>query len=392
MRIIVSGYIGTFCISGITWHYVQYPVGLQLLGHDVYYLEDTLSEVYVIDSEYKWGDPTPVVNYLEKTMNFFGLTDRWAYRDGVSGKSFGLSEKKLQKICSSADMIISVSNSLYLREEYMNIPVRILIDTDPMFTQTPNLKKGGSNEQVKSSLSNYTHLFSFGENIMSGDAMVPTHGLQWLPTRQPVCLKYWQSSGNTDESAAGSGAFTTIMNLASRNEIIYNNERWGQKDIELKKIVELPERFSEVPFEMAVAGSANEDLNHNWLRDKGWQLSKDLNCINNSMTYYVDYIKNSFAEFSVAKEAYVKAKTGWFSDRSACYLASGKPVVVQDTQWSKNIPSGKGLLSFTSLDSALEAVKEVSNDYKTHSIAAKEIANEYFDSGKVLAQMLEKLS
>jgi hypothetical protein len=392
MKIIVSGYIGTFCISGITWHYVQYPVGLQLLGHDVYYLEDTLSEVHVIDSQYKWGDPTPVVNYLDKTMNYFGLTNRWVYRDGVSGKCFGLSQKRLEEICSSADMIISVSNSVYLREEYMNIPIRILIDTDPMFTQTPNILKGGSNEQVKSALSNYTHLFSFGQNIMSADAKVPTHGFQWLPTRQPVCLKYWQNSTNTSNRKPGSNAFTTIMNLASRIKINYNNEEWGQKDVELEKIVELPERFLDVPFEMAVAGCVKDDLDHRWLTDKGWQLSTDLKCINDSMGYYVDFIKNSFGEFSVAKEAYVKANTGWFSDRSACYLASGKPVVVQDTKWSKSIPSGKGLLSFTCLDSALEAVREVTGNHKAHSTAAIEIANEYFDSAKVLSHMLKELS
>ena len=139
---------------------------------------------------------------------------------------------------------------------------------------------------------------------------------------------------------------------------------------------------------MVVSGAVNRD----GLKNKGWHLSNNLAEINNSIYTYRDYIKNSFAEFSVAKETYVKANTGWFSDRSACYLAAGRPVIVQETQWSKFIPSGKGVLAFTSLESAFDAVIDVANNYKVHCAAAKEIAHEYFDSGKVLSEMISRLS
>ena len=128
------------------------------------------------------------------------------------------------------------------------------------------------------------------------------------------------------------------------------------------------------------------------LKNNGWHLSNNLSEINNSIYTYRDYIKNSLAEFSVAKETYVKANTGWFSDRSACYLAAGRPAIVQETQWSKYIPSGRGVLAFSSLETARDAVIEVTKNYKAHSAAAKEIANEYFDSSKVLSEMISKLT
>ena len=381
MRIIVSGFIGTFCLSGITWHYAQYPLGLHLLGHDVYYIEDTSGYICYSHPDYEWGDPTPVVDYISKAMDFFGLKERWAFRDGITGKCFGLSEKKVLEICSTADVLISVSNSMSPRHEYLKIPVRVLIDTDPMFTQVPI-------DIATFILSIFTHHFTFGTNMMCEDSKVPDLKYQWHTTRQPVCLQYWQKPDNRQLNGKQREVFTTIMNLTPKEKFIYNNEEWGQKDVELEKIINLPNQIPEVIFEIVAAGSVKADE----LKKKGWHLSDNLTGINNSITSYMDYIKNSFAEFSVAKETYVKARTGWFSDRSACYLAAGRPVILQDTQWSRSIPSGRGVLSFTSAESAVEAVREVANNYNVHSTAAKEIANEYFDSSKVLSEMISKLT
>ncbi len=381
MRIIVSGFIGTFCISGITWHYAQYPVGLQLLGHDVYYIEDTCGVYNYHDPAYEWDDPTPVVDYISKSMDFFGLNKRWAYRDENSKKWFGLSEKKIFELCSTADAIISVSNSIYFRDEYMKIPVRVLVDTDPMFTQIPI-------EIAKASLSKFTHHFSFGANILEQDSKVPPLDFLWRTTRQPVCLKFWENTISANSDLDKKQLLTTIMNLSPKHKLIYENEEYGQKDVELEKIIDLPKELPEVTFEMVMSGSVDAGR----LKKKGWHLSNNLSEMNNSIYAYRDYIKNSLAEFSVAKETYVKANTGWFSDRSACYLAAGRPAIVQETQWSKYIPSGKGVLAFSSLETARDAVIEVTKNYKAHSIAAKEIANDYFDSSKVLSNMISQLS
>jgi hypothetical protein len=361
-----------------------------MLGHDVYYIEDTNGVNCFYDPAYEWGDPAPVINYLERTMDFFGLNGRWAYRDGASGKCFGLSQNKIEEICSTADVLISVSNSIYLRDEYRKIPVRVLIDTDPMFTQTPSKDKQASFNDVTRSLSDYTHHFSFGENIMAADSKVPAHGINWLPTRQPVCLQYWKNKGR-DKFENVPAVFTTIMNLASKNKIVFDNEEWGQKDIELEKIIELPHLIPSVNFEMVASGEAKGDPEHGWLKDSGWILSGKLSQINNDINIYKDYIKNSYGEFSVAKETYVKAHTGWFSDRSACYLAAGRPVILQETGWSHHLPAGKGLLNFTTLQSAADSVREIISDHEGHSRAAAEIAGEYFESNKVLTSLLDKL-
>lgn len=385
MRIIVGGFIGSFCISGITWHYAQYVAGLHLLGHDVYYIEDTCGVNAYQHPDYEWGDPTPVVNYLSGTMDFFGLSNRWAFRDAITGKCFGLSEKKVLEICETADAIISVSNAVYLRDEYLKIPIRVLVDTDPMFTQLPV-------EVAKVSLSNFTHHFTFGTNMLNDDSCIPTLGFQWLTTRQPICMEYWKNHGVESGEYIREKKFTTIMNLSSKSKLVYENVEYGQKDVELEKIVDLPLIVPEVIFEMCIAGASSKYPDHNWLVKKGWNLSNNLPELNDRIHLYNAYIKNSDAEFSVAKETYVKAKTGWFSDRSACYLAAGRPAIVQETQWSKFIPSGKGLISFTSIESAAEAVNEVSGNYKPHSRTAKDIAHEYFDSMKVLSDLVNQLN
>jgi hypothetical protein len=361
---------------------------LHLLGHDVYYIEDTLGYYCHYDSNYAWDDPAPIINYLKETMDYFGLKDRWVYRDAISGKCFGLSEEKLKGICATADVFINISNSTYLREEYFKIPKRILIDSDPMFTQIPNNENPSPIDAIRSSFNNYTHLFSFGENIMAEDSKVPTYGFSWYPTRQPVCLSYWKNS-----HLAKRKSFTTIMNLSARKRIQYNNEEWGQKDLELEKVVQVPEMCEDGLFEMVLSCSINNknDAEHAWLKQKGWNLLNSLATINN-IHDYTCFIKNSYAEFSVAKQTYVKANTGWFSCRSACYLAAGRPVIVQDTKWTKYIPSGAGALAFDSLPTAISAVEQVLSDYEKHQKAAKEIACTFFDSNKVLTEMLDKLN
>ena len=180
--------------------------------------------------------------------------------------------------------------------------------------------------------------------------------------------------------------------LRKKEKMLYNDQEWGQKDVELEKIVDLPLLVPEATLEMSVAGISKNYPDHNWLLNKGWKFSEDLNIINNSLIDYRNYIQHSFGEFSVAKETYVKANTGWFSDRSACYLAAGRPVVVQETQWSKFIPKGKGALSFSTVESAKLAVEDIIHNYKMHSNAAKELANEYFDSSKVLSAMIDQIN
>ncbi|MDQ3179352.1 MAG: hypothetical protein M3Q33_02410 [Acidobacteriota bacterium] len=394
LRIIVGGYIGLMPVGGLTWHYVQYPVGFAELGHDVFYIENTRCYPIYQKEVSKWDDCSLSVEYLSKVMDFFGMSERWAYRDVASGKCFGLPLEKVQEIINTADILVNVSCSTSMSDELQRIPVRILLDTDPMFVQIQLVKpqkigtgNPGMREMVKAS----NYYFTFGENIAAQDCHIPTGGLKWHPTRQPICLKYW----NADSlKATSSGALTTVMNWAAAKRLRYEGEFWGQKNVEFKKYLSLPKLVPEVQMTVAVTQAAKTGTSAFPIEKaeaKGWQVLDPEVCAGNWISYQ-NFIENSLGEFSVAKEIYVKARTGWFSDRSACYLASGRPVIAQETGWSKFIPTGKGVFAFDNQQSAVEAIREVTNEPEKHSLAVREIAKEFFDSKKVLKALLEKVT
>jgi hypothetical protein len=389
LRILVGGFIGLYPTGGVTWDYIQYPLGFNLLGHDVYYLEDTMQYPTYQKEGRAWNDATDSITYLKDTMEAFGLKDRWAYRDIASGKCFGLTMTQLSEVCRTADVFINVSASTYLREEYLRIPKVVLIDSDPMFTQIQDWDDENhevSRSKIKKAYEAYNYLFTFGENINGEDCIIPTYTLNWRPTRQPICLDFWNNLSDQDIS----NAFTTVMNWSTRRKIKYMNEEWGQKDVEFQKVKDLPSLFSKAGFCIAVADSKNQ-LDHKCLEAKKWKVVDPLHTISNSNDYR-KFIQNSLGEFSVAKETYVKSNSGWFSCRSACYLAAGRPVITQDTAWSKFIANGNGLFAFNDTSSALAALEAVTADTRLHSKAAVEIASAYFDSRKILTDLLQQIS
>lgn len=388
LKIIVGGFIGLFPTGGATWDYLQYPLGLKLLGHEVYYIEDTmLYPVYQTLGE-SWDDCTFGVEYLKQAMEEVGLRDRWAYRDVSSGKTLGMSETELKRVCEAADVFINVSSSTYLRDEYINIPVKILIDTDPMFTQYQYFlkqKAGGAEAQYAKDYMNAHNLFfTFGLNIGQPDCRIPQFDFKWLPTKKPICLDFW----NQPFSKMSKYGFTSIMNWTERPDFFYEDESWGQKNKEFAKFFDLPLTSGE-NFEIIInrPKDAETTKSMEFLKKCGWDVLSPDHLIADK-EHYKNFVQSSFAEFSITKETYIKSNSGWFSGRSAVYLASGKPVLTQDTQWSRYIPSGEGLLAISDVETAAEAVKEVAQNYKYHSQAAKEIAREYFDSNKILSDIL----
>lgn len=394
LRIIVGGYIGLYPTGGATWDYIQYVLGLRDLGHDVYYLEDTAQyPVYQAQGD-DWNDASGCIEYLRGVMDHFAIPNRWVYRDVVTNKLYGMSERAWHDVVASTDILINISCSTYLREEYSKIPVRVLIDSDPMFTQIQyawdlanDPQRGGSH--TKELVDAHTHLFSFGENIGEPDCRIPTHGLNWLPTRQPVCLDNWPQR----EQPAYQLTLTSVMNWSGRSKLIFENETWGQKDVEFERFATVPKGFPNTNFSVVVNRPLNKESSFDRSRfeELGWHiLSPDTSVAD--LEQYRNFVSASSGEFSVAKETYVRSGSGWFSGRTACYLATGRPAVTQDTLWSKYIPSGRGVLAFRDLDSAVDAVTAVIADPGAHSSAAREIACEYFDSRKVLASLLERLN
>lgn len=384
-RIIVSGLAVTFPLGGVFWDYIQYLHGLYLLGHDVYYLEDTGGWVY---------DPeamTFVEDFhcnVEKLRGFLkslspDLEKRFCIR-GPNEKFWGLDEKAFRTIISHADVFINISATCQLREEYLKIPVKILIDSDPLYTQAsiPDYLAGTIDAKSKQNIDNllkHDLFFSFGENIGRDDCLVPDELFAWQPTRQPIVLESWKNP-----LVPRRKVFTTVLSWQPiQQNLTVNGVEYGGKNKEFLGLVDLPQKTG-ATLELAMGGGkAPEDL----LREYGWQIVNGHE-MSSSADVYRDYIENSLAEFSTAKNAYVASKSGWFSCRSACYLAAGRPVVVQDTGFSRIIPSGLGIVSFTNEEEALNGLESVLGNWEKHSQEAVRLASEYFDSHKVLHKLL----
>jgi hypothetical protein len=385
-RIVVTGFVGLYPVGGVIWDYLQYVAGFAAIGWDVLYLEDTGSWP-VFQSEL---DSSFNAAHVSAAMEYFGLTDRWAYRDAVTGECFGLSARELAEFCRTADVFLNLSCAAMLREEYASIPVRALVDTDPMFTQIQYLQDislTGGPTSMRSLVKNHTHHFTFGANVGNAACRIPTLDIEWFPTRQPVVLDRWPVS----EAPAGiSHGYSTVMNWSVVEGVTFEGERWGQKDVEFLRFLHLPQRVPSVPLGVAVSQTPESTFPVQRAREAGWVVLDAARYAHDARSYR-DFIAGSRGEFSVAKQTYVKANTGWFSCRSSCYLASGRPVVTQDTSWSRHLPAGRGLLSFHDEESAINALQQVEADPKMHAKAARAIAQEFFDSGRVLREMLDRM-
>ena len=378
LRIIVTGLIAQYPLGGVTWDYLQYVLGLTRLGHDAYYFEDTGLWPYNPEKGGTSEDGSYNVSYLAGVMSDFGLADRWAYRFPWQSQWFGLSEKERNAVIASADLLINVSGSLWRPVEYRQIPRLVYVDSDPVFTQ---IKLARGQEDFRKQIDTHDVYFSFGE-CLSRSMKVPKTGHHWLPTRQPIVLSEWHASTPQRE------VFTTVMNWTSYKPVVYGDETYGQKDVEFKHFLDLPGLVKPTMLELAVNAGKTRRTPYSLLEHKGWQVV-DPNIVCPDINGYRLYIETSKAEWSVAKNGYVQGQPGWFSCRSACYLAAGRPVVVQDTGFSSVLPVGEGLLSFANIEDAIAAINKVEANYARHSKAARTIAEEYFDSDKVLSRLLQ---
>jgi hypothetical protein len=387
LRIIVTGLIGQHpVLGGMTWHYLHYVLGLRQLGHDVYYVEDSGEWPYNLHGgpsgdNFQPDDCVDNVTFLRTVMSRFGLQDRWAYRCPISGEWHGGVPPK------NADLLLNVSGTLANPEEYRQVATLAYIDTDPVFTQ---IKLARGDQAFRRLVHAHDIHFSFGESLGSP---VPLTGYNWIPTRQPVMLSEWRRTPRCRN------VFTTVMNWASYGCETWNSYKYGQKDIEFARFVDLATAVSPIELEVAVRGTRKGVLPgfahvrapgelHAFLRAKRWRVIDATSACGDFLSYRV-HIERSKGEWTIAKNAYVAARSGWFSDRSACYLAAGRPVVTQHTGFNAVIPTGRGLLAFSDFDEAADAIREVDATYDKHAAAAQEIAAEYFSSNKVLPRLIE---
>lgn len=406
LRIIVTGLVAQHpTVAGVAWDYAQFAFGLMRLGHDTYYIEDSGEWPYLIadfgewpylievepDSD-EWVAPDCRANvvHLATVMARFGLTERWAYRFPRTGEWFGLSDSKRASVIASADLVINISGTLARPSKYHSARRMAYIDSDPVFTQL-KLALGHRRFLVRA-LAHDIH-FSFGD---ISSAAVPKAMFRWYPTRQPIVLSEWRPAPPRRPT------FTTIISWASYQPLTYDGQTFGQKDVQFRRYLELPKRLPPGTVEVAVGEMQHTDWEsgnasdgrygkrsvRQVLADAGWAVVSAREACRD-LDAYRAYIEDSMGEWSVAKHGYVAGRSGWFSCRSACYLAAGKPVVVENTGFDRSLPVGRGILTFSTVEEAAAAINEVRANYALHATAAREIAEAYFDSDKVLTAIVE---
>jgi hypothetical protein len=384
---IILGIAGRTPVAGVGWQVLHYLEGLRRLGHEVYYVEDTQAWPY--NPETGAEDCLYIVKYLGQWMSWCGMADRWAYCDvSQQGRVHGLSESQLARVYERADGLINLTGSTPLREKHLRVPVRVYMETDP---GVPQIEIAQGREYTINLLRNHTHHFSFAENLGKPGCLLPVGPFKYHTTRQPVVLDWWQPDqwGDANGDAGGAPAvFTTITNWKQSNSITWNGETYTwTKDQQFLKFIDLPEQSGQT-FELALACQEMGVIG--LLRSHEWRIL-DAQPLTSDILPYRDYIARSRGEFTVAKDQYVRLRTGWFSDRSACYLAAGRPVITQDTGFGRILPTGAGLFSFSSMDEVLTALEHINSDYARHCRAAHAIAEEFFKAETVMAKFVDDL-
>ena len=383
-RILVMGFMGSCPIAGVIWQHVHYIVGLQRLGHDVYYIEDSARlpynpETFEVNNEFDYA-----ALLLERLAREFEFKNRWAFcaRYLRGQPTAGLSLNRVRQLYREADAILNICGAQEFNDDLLASDRIIYVESDPGVEQI-RIDKG-----VRSTidyLRRHRALFSFGENVGTESFPVPTHNMKWLPTRQPVVTDLWK----TNRAPSRAAVFTSVANWSTSGlkDITWRGEKYlWSKSREFLRFLAAPKRAGET-FELATnipdAKTRAKFLRNGWRFHSPLQLSVDY-------WLYRDYVRRSRGEFTVAKDQYVRLNTGWFSDRSACYLAAGRPVIIQQSGFTQHYGNDGGLFAFSSIKEIVEAVKAINADYAKHSRAAREVAREIFEAEKVLASLLDR--
>ena len=382
-KLLVMGFMGSCPIAGVIWQHVHYIVGLQRLGHDVYYIEDSGRFPYNPVTFDIGPDFRYTATLFAALASEFGFERRWAFsaRYLPNAPTAGLSRKRILQLYREADAILNVCGAQELHDD-VRVNERLLyVESDPGVEQIRVDRRKASTLKF---LAGHHALFTFGENVGTPAFPVPTGRFKWFPTRQPIVLDFW----NTSRGPRPDALFTSIANWSTRGkDITWRGQTylWG-KAREFVRFIAAPRKSGE-EFELAT------DIDKAPLRLRfqrnGWRL-RSPHELSAQHQLYRDYIRRSKAEFTVAKDQYVRLNTGWFSDRSACYLAAGRPVITQDTGFTQHYGTEGGVFAFKSLAEIAEAVRMINADYRRHARAARQLAHEVFDSDKVLRTLLER--
>jgi hypothetical protein len=399
-RIVVVGTMAADPYAGMAWMCMQIVAGLRRLGHDAWYFEVTSYWPFNPELNRRECDGAYALRYLAFVADRFGLGDRWAYRRSYADKEwFGLPAARAEALLAGADAVLNVAGATRFGEEGLKTGRLVYLGTDPVIHE---IGYAAGNAETRSLIAEHDDVVTYGENIGSAGCVIPPLPKLRAGTRQPLLLNRWEAG------PPARGEFATICNWRQTGrDVHFDGETYlWSKHHEFLKFIDLPGRVSQ-PLELAMALVDSSEVRpshkeqvaalglpadeRELLEDNGWKLRDSL-AFSTDPWAYARYITSARGEFTVARDLNVRLRSGWFSERSACYLAAGRPVITQNTGFGAVLPTGEGLFAFDTMDDILSAFEAVGSDYARHSKAAREIAEEYFRAETVLAKLLDDLS
>lgn len=374
---IVMGFIGKLPVAGMSFYNLHYIAGLHALGYDVHYIErqNKPDEYYNPDTNAMTDQPSYALDYLKYLLPRSGITEGHFSLIDREQNCHGSDWSSLRDALNCADFLLTLCDPAWF-DELERCSRRAFVDGDPLFTQAQMI----NGQTIKANaLEHYDTLFTYGTRMGAADCTIPAVGRQWIPTRPVVATKLWDAT-----PPPNSAPVTALLHWAAGSDVNYNGRIYGHKNREFERFIELPKR-SRQPFALAVGGDAPRAR----LRENGWNLVNPLDATR-TIEAYQGFIVGSRADFGIAKHAYVASRSGWFSDRSTCYLAAGRPVLHQDTGCGDWLPTGEGVFLFSDVEDVLEALNRLDADYDRHAQAARRIAEEHFEAATVIGHMLDE--
>jgi hypothetical protein len=372
-RIVVAGYMIRHPVAGMIFNYLQHLLGLRLLGHDVVYLEESGWPCACYDPQTGgYGDdPSAGIRIVESLLREQGARIPLLFVDREDWRVWGGDREDVRGLLRKADLLLNLGGVCWL-PEFLDCRRRVLVDQDPFFTQVGRFGAEGLHE--------YHAYFSYGANFGRPGCRIPADRVEWKPTHPPVVPEIWPCACEDDPAAP----FTTVAHWSAYGGAEWEGEHYGQKDEEFLRIRNLP-RYTPQKLELTLSGVDARTADE--LRDAGWTIRTG-SCVSSSVPAYRRYLAGSRGELSVAKNAYVKSRSGWFSDRSVCYLASGRPAVLQDTGFTEWLPSSSGVQPFSTMEEAVDGIARINGRYVESCRAARELAETVFSYRVVLPPLV----
>lgn len=380
--ILVLGLLGQFPLAGIAWQLIHHLVGFQRLGFEVFYIEETGVTPYDPRAKTRTSDCSYSLQFIHNTLRQYDFADAWAYREGLTDRWHGMSKGRVRELFERAYCVINLCGASHPEMlTYRPKGKFIYLETDPVLCQ---VRIAQGDDATLQFLNGHDAHVTYGENFGEADCPIPLTHFSWKKTRPPIVLDLWPV--RIDKRCQ---RFTTVATWHNRGkDLCFRGETYyWSKHLNFLTIAELPRRTSQ-QLELGVEIDDQKELE--MFQQYGWILTNPL-AVSHDMRKYQEYIAQSRGEFTVAKDVVARTRSGWFSDRSVCYLAAGKPVVTQETGFSKFIPTGQGLFSFSSMDEAEAALQTINENYPAHVRAARELAAEYFEASALLTTMLRDI-